>query len=45
MTCKFYKNEICTNIHSPTCTDYCPCSDYDNICRYAEPQHLYTRGD
>lgn len=45
MTCKFYKNEICTNIHNPTCTDYCPCSDYDNICRYAEPKHLYTRGD
>lgn len=38
MNCKFYKNEICTNIHSPTCTDYCPCSDYDNICRYAEPK-------
>ena len=40
MNCKFYKNEICTNIHSPTCTDYCPCSDYDNICRYAEPKNL-----
>ena len=40
MNCKFYKNEICTNIHSPTCTDYCPCFNYNNICRYAEPKHL-----
>lgn len=40
MTCKYYKNEICTNIHSPTCADYCPCQNYDyvELCKFAEKE-------
>lgn len=24
MTCKYCKDEICTNVDSPACADYCP---------------------
>ena len=40
MTCKYCKDEICTNVESPAVADYCPCFNYNNICRYAEPKHL-----
>lgn len=41
MTCKFYKNEICTNVDSPACADYCPCQNYDyvELCKFAEVEN------
>ena len=37
MTCKYCKDEICTNVSSPACADYCPCrDDYIELCMFAK---------
>lgn len=38
MTCKYCKDEFCTNADSPAYRNYCPCRDYDYIelCKFAE---------
>lgn len=38
MTCKYCKDEICTNANSSACADYCPCQNYDyvELCKFAE---------
>ena len=37
MTCKYCKDEICTNVSSPACADYCPCQDdYIELCKFAK---------
>lgn len=34
--CKFNKDEICVNADCLACADYCPCSEYEEICKYYE---------
>ena len=37
MTCKYCKDEICTNVESPAVADYCPCQDdYIELCKFAK---------
>ena len=38
MTCKYCKDEFCTNADCPACADYCPCQNYDyvELCKFAE---------
>lgn len=38
MTCKYCKDEFCTNVDCPACADYCPCQNYDyvELCKIAE---------
>ena len=37
MTCKYCKDEICTNAGCPACADYCPCQDdYIELCKFAK---------
>ena len=38
MTCKYCKDEICTNVDCPACADYCPCQNYDyvELCKFAK---------
>lgn len=39
MTCKYCKDEFCTNADSSVCADYCPCQDdYVELCKYAEKE-------
>lgn len=32
--CKWYKDEFCVNADSPCVADYCPCTEYFNLCKY-----------
>lgn len=35
--CKWYSDvDICVNDECPVCCDYCPCGEYQEICKYAE---------
>lgn len=37
MSCKYLSDEfqeICTNIDCPYCTDFCPVTQDDSICKY-----------
>ena len=37
MTCKYCKDEICTNVRCPACADYCPCQDdYIELCKFSK---------
>lgn len=39
MECKWLSDdfsEICTNGDSPACADFCPCTEYPEICKFAE---------
>lgn len=37
MTCKYCKDEICTNAGSSAVADYCPCQDdYVELCKHAK---------
>ena len=39
MICKWLSDddqEICCNGECPACADFCPCANYQDICRYAE---------
>ena len=39
MNCKWLSDddqEICCNGECPACADFCPCANYQDICRYAE---------
>lgn len=39
MDCKHLaENEICTNAECPCRADYCPCTYYTEICKYAEEE-------
>lgn len=39
MTCKYCKDEFCTNVDSPAVADYCPCQDdYVELCKFAETE-------
>lgn len=43
MTCKYCKEEFCTNVESPACADYCPCqNDYVELCKFAEVENERT---
>lgn len=40
MTCKYCKDEFCTNADSPAVADYCPCQDdYVELCKFAEVEN------
>lgn len=32
--CKYYIDEICVNADCPYRADYCPVTEYPNICKY-----------
>ena len=32
--CKWYQDEFCVNADSPCVADYCPCVEYQTLCRY-----------
>ena len=34
--CKYYYDEFCVNDKCPYCADYCPVTEYPEICKYAE---------
>ena len=34
--CKHIKDEICSNDDCPAVADYCPCTQYFDICKYFE---------
>lgn len=39
MTCKYLSDsftEVCINADCPACADFCPCSEYPEICKYRE---------
>ena len=39
MKCKWLSDEfnaVCTNDKCPACADFCPCVNYQEICKYAE---------
>ena len=35
--CKWYNEEMCTNVDSPCVADYCPVVQYPELCKYREP--------
>jgi hypothetical protein len=40
MTCKWLSDdfsEVCVNGDCPVCADFCPCVNWPQICRHAEP--------
>lgn len=36
MNCKYYQDEFCVNADSPCVADYCPCTQYPDLCKYYE---------
>lgn len=34
--CEYYYDEFCTNDECPYCCDFCPVTEYPEICKYAE---------
>jgi len=41
MTCKYLSDdydERCTNADCPYCTDWCPVTEYPDICKYFEEE-------
>ena len=34
MDCKYYQDDFCVNAASPCVADYCPCTEYPDLCRY-----------
>lgn len=34
--CKWYKDNFCVNADSPCAADYCPCTEYPDLCKYYE---------
>lgn len=39
MDCKWYQDEFCVNAASPCVADYCPCTEYPDLCRYYKSVH------
>lgn len=34
--CEYYHNEFCVNDECPYCADYCPVTEYPEVCKYAK---------
>lgn len=47
MTCKYCKDEFCTNVDSSAYRNYCPCRDYDyvELCKFAVDGSNYSFKD
>ena len=35
-TCKWLMDEVCVNADCPYCADFCPVTEYPEICRFEE---------
>lgn len=36
MVCKWEQDEVCVNADCPACADFCPATNYPEICKFAE---------
>ena len=34
--CKWEQDEVCVNADCPLCADFCPVTNYPEICKFAE---------
>ena len=39
MKCKWEQDEFCVNADCPYVADFCPCSEFQKICKYSETEN------